>query len=245
MTVTLAAPLSVRIEDDLYIPPEMGDLEAFRRWALSDQFPERGRIDYLQGTIEVDMTGEELQSHGVLKSALHLYIGRVVSEADLGQVFVDRARFTSMKAGLSCEPDVLYVSWASLESGRARYVRASEAQPDKLREIEGTVDLVVEVVSDSSVRKDTERLPLLHALAGVPELWIADARGQELSFRILHLARRRYRAAAADAEGYQLSKVLGRRIRLRRQPGRLPGTWRYLVDEAPSPVGLPAPGDGS
>lgn len=232
MTTAAAGSLSVRIEDELYIPREMGNLASFRLWARSDEFPERGRLDFLQGTIEVDMTGEELQSHGALKSELHAYIHRVVSQGDLGQVFVDRARFTSKKAGLSSEPDVLFVSWESLESGRACYVAASDAQPDKLREIEGTVDLVVEVVSDSSAKKDTERLPILYALAGVPELWIVDGRGPELQFRILRLARGRYKEAVVDADGYQASKALTRRIRLRRKPGRFPRTWRYLVDEA-------------
>jgi Uma2 family endonuclease len=99
-------------------------------------------------------------------------------------------------------------------------------------EIEGAVDLVVEVVSRSSRGKDTERLPPLYARAGVRELWIADPLGEELSFTIFVPEASEYRPAPVDEEGFQLSGVLGRKLRLRRDPGPLPHTWRYLVDEA-------------
>jgi Uma2 family endonuclease len=223
---------AVRIEDGLLIPAEAGTLEGFTRWALSEAFPETGRIDFLQGTVEVDMSPEDLQTHGKPKSTLHAYIERIVAAADLGEVYVDRASLRSTEVDLTCEPDVLFVSWESLESGRARHVRSALQEPGRFLQIEGAADLVVEVVSDGSVEKDTERLPPLYARAGVRELWLVDARGPELSFEILHLHGGRYRRAQPDAGGYRQSKVLGRRVRLRREPGRLPETWRYFVDES-------------
>src|SRR6266511_1101783 len=39
--------------------PVIRDLADFRRWALSDAFPQRGRIDYIAGRIEVDMSPED------------------------------------------------------------------------------------------------------------------------------------------------------------------------------------------
>lgn len=224
------ARATVRIEDGTVIPAEVGELEAFRRWVRSPDFPERGRIDYLGGTIEVDMSPEELQSHGVLKTRLVLWIGQIVEEQDLGQVFVDRARLSSSDAGLSCEPDVLFVSWQALQDGRVRYRPANEGS-QRLIEVVGSATLAVEVVSDSSVGKDTQRLPPLYARAGVEELWIADARGPDLRLQVHHLEDGRYVPAPVDAEGFQKSRVLNRRLRLRRQPGLVAGTWRYLVDE--------------
>lgn len=38
---------AVRMEDGTVVPADVGDLRAFRRWARSREFPERGRIDYL------------------------------------------------------------------------------------------------------------------------------------------------------------------------------------------------------
>ena len=187
MTTHVAARPAVRFSDGVVIPADAGDLAAFRRWALSDDFPTTGRIDYVEGTIEVDMSPEELQSHGSLKGELYAYVHRVVRDADLGQVFVDRARLSAPGIGLSCEPDVLFVSLDALQSGRVRYVPVSAVHPERLMEVEGAADLVVEVVSDSSVGKDRTRLPPLYAGAGVRELWIADSRGTDVILQIFHL----------------------------------------------------------
>ena len=233
MATTLGTRASVRIDDGLVVPAEVGELAAFRCWTMSDDFPDTGRIDYLEGTIEVDMSPEDLQTHGTLKGRLHGYVDRVVSDANLGQVFVDRARLSCPGVGLSCEPDILFVSLEALKAGRVRYVPSSQARPRRLMEVEGAADLVVEVVSDSSVGKDRVRLPPLYARAGVLELWVADGRGAELTFQIFHLEGTAYQPAPADGDGFQRSRVLGRRIRLRREPWELPDTWRYFVDEGP------------
>jgi Uma2 family endonuclease len=52
-------------------------------------------------------------------------------------------------------------------------------------EILGSPDLVVEIVSDSSVRKDTTLLRDAYWKAGVREYWLFDARGAEIRFDIL------------------------------------------------------------
>ncbi len=57
---------AVVFEDQLRIPP-IASLEDFRRWVRSEHFPERGRIDYVTGEIEVDMSPENLFFHGTLK----------------------------------------------------------------------------------------------------------------------------------------------------------------------------------
>jgi Uma2 family endonuclease len=239
-TTAVASRPAVRLEDGVVIPADAGELSVFRRWAFSDAFPQTGRIDYLQGTIEVDTSPEELQTHGSLKGRLYAYIDRVVTDQNLGQVFVDRARLSCPGVGLSVEPDVMYVSLETLQSGRARYV-ARSTQLHRLTEVEGAVDLVVEVVSDSSLGKDRTRLPPLYAAAGVRELWIADGRGAEVTLQIFHLLGNEYRPASAEPDGFQTSRVLGRGIRLRREPWALPDTWRYLVDERQlTPTSAPA-----
>lgn len=229
----MASSVSVWIEDELLVPPGIDSLDAFRLWLYSEAFPERGRIDYLQGAIEVDMSPEELQTHAIPKVDLAFFINRVVREGNLGQVFVDRTRLGSDLADLNCEPDVLYVSWEALRSGRVRYLPGSPASPERLMEVHGGADLAVEVVSRGSVSKDTRRLPPLYAKAGVLELWLADARRAELRFQIFHLHEDAYVEALPDAEGYRLSRVLGRRLRLRRELGPVPATWIYTVEDQP------------
>jgi Uma2 family endonuclease len=220
----------VIVEERLRIPADVFELPAFRHWVMTSELAERYRIDFLDGTVEVDMSPEALQTHGTLKSALHVHVAQRVTELAAGQVYVDSTRLTAPAANLSCEPDVLFVSWDALKSGRARYVPSSSDQPGRLMEIEGAVDLVVEVVSDSSVGKDKKRLPPLYARAGVQELWIVDARSPVMTFDVLHLAGGRYRRAAVDSNGYRASAALAEKLRLRREPGPVPYTWQYFVD---------------
>jgi Uma2 family endonuclease len=209
--------------------PAVRTLASFRRWCQSDRFPDRGRIDYLDGDIDVDMSPEDLYTHGAVKAALAAALHDLVAEEDLGHVFVDGARVTSPTAELSAEPDLVVVLWPSLDTGRARHVPGKTA--GRVAEIEGAPDLVVEIVSDGSVRKDTDRLPRLYALAGIPELWRIDARGADLQFEILTLDAGRFRKLEPDGEGWTPSPVLGRRFRLLRRSARH-ATWRYRLESS-------------
>ena len=210
----------IRIEDELVLPTNVQSLADFRSWAASIRFPDRGRIDYLGRCIEVDMSPEDLLTHGKVKVELVRVLAQRVTLEELGELFSDRTRFSCPEADLSCEPDVLFVSEESLESGRARLVPHASGQPGRYIEIEGAVDLVVEVVSDRSVAKDTRDLPPRYHRAGVQEYWLVDARGEELVYRIEQRGPTAFEPAALDADGYQLSTVLGRRYRLERRTNR-------------------------
>lgn len=175
------------------------------------------------------MSPEDLQTHGTLKAEVAAVLQERIARAGRGQVFVDKARVSSTLAELSAEPDVVAVLWESLESGRVRYVPDARAREGRSREIEGGPDLVVEIVSDSSVTKDTRRLPGLYARAGVPELWLIDARGAEIDFRLQVLEGGSYSPVLADAEGRVFSRALGCHVRLTRKRERL-GTWQYRLD---------------
>jgi Uma2 family endonuclease len=227
-------PSVIHLEGGLRIPAGVHDFEEFRRWSRSDQFPERGRIDYLQGDVEVDMSPEELLSHGTPKTAIAARLAVLVQEARLGLVFIDRARLVSPVAGLSVEPDVVVVLEETLAAERVRFVPSS--RPGRYLEMEGAPDLVVEIISDSSVAKDRKRLPKLYAQAGIPELWLADARGKDLSFEIWTLGIDGYTRVPPDApgaEGWTRSPVLGRRFRLRRDEVRERRFVYYQLESEP------------
>ena len=160
--------------DVVRIPESSHTLAGFRTWADSEQFPESGRIDFLGGDVEVDVSPEDLHTHGTLKSALAAALFGAVARSRRGHVFVDRIRVTSREADLSVEPDLVAVLFTSLDAGRVRQVPSARGG-DRFIELEGAPDLVVEIVSDTSERKDTERLPPRYAHAGIPEL-LADRR---------------------------------------------------------------------
>lgn len=215
---------STETEERVHVPPGVDTLEGFRLWTRSDAFPERGRIDFLDGELEIDLTPENLFLHGTVKTAVAAALHDRVADTGKGAIFVDCTRIVSVKALLSVEPDVVAVLWDSLQSGRVRRVpaaaRTKPHSPHSYIELEGAPDLVVEVLSDSSVRKDRQRLPPLYARAGVPELWLVDARNtgpMPVELDIYNLGPGGYVMAAADAEGWCASHFLGRRCRLRRK----------------------------
>lgn len=210
---------SVIIEEQVEIPGDVRSLADFRRWALSDDFPDRGRIDFIAGNVEVDMSPESIFSHGTLKGTVYARLLGLVERGDLGYLLTDRTRVSSVEGDLSVEPDVVFLSHKALDSGRVRLVPKSGPTEDYI-EIEGPPDLIIEIVSDSSVGKDTRRLPAAYAKAGVREFWLADARRDPLVFQIHHLAGDRYVAAEPDADGFQPSGVFGRRFRLQAERDR-------------------------
>jgi Uma2 family endonuclease len=211
------------------IPRQARDLAGFRAWAVSRRFPERGRIDFLAGDLEVDMSPEDLQTHSLAKTEIATALHLLVARQGLGEVYIDRARISSPQADLSVEPDIVVVLWEALDSGRLRYIPAASGEPGRFIEMEGAPDVVVEILSNSSVGKDLVRLPPLYAAAGVPELWRVDARKEPIRFEIQRLGADGYERVEPDAEGWMPSPRLGRRFRLLRHEVR-PGHWSYRLE---------------
>ncbi|NQU23988.1 MAG: Uma2 family endonuclease [Candidatus Nealsonbacteria bacterium] len=204
------------LEEQIEVPMDIRCLDDFRRWAVSDAFPERGRIDYIAGRIDVDMSPEDLHTHGKLKTEFVGVLWQQIKREGLGEIYTDSTRVSCPEADVSAEPDVVFISEASLDSGRVRLVPKASGAADRYVELEGPPDLIVEIVSDSSARKDTERLPVAYYRAGVTEFWLIDARGDELLFHIHRRGPSQYEPVEPDADGYQHSAVLGSRYRLDR-----------------------------
>lgn len=216
----------IHIEERIGIPRSALELDGFRRWATSDRFPEKLRAAFVDGELFLEMSPQELEGHAKVKAALGAALWKLVEDEDLGELYPDQTLLTHPGAGLSCEPDGLFASWATFESGRLRRVEKA-SRDDRFVELEGTPDLVVEVVSDSSVRKDTVALREAYAAAGIAEYWVIDARGDDVSFQILHLAGDRYQTLAPDGAA-QRSQVFGRSFLLERTRNRM-GYFRYRL----------------
>jgi Uma2 family endonuclease len=214
-------------EKPFRIPAEARDFEGFRRWARSRQFPQRGRIDYIGGDLEVDMSPEDLLKHGVVKVEIGTELQIRIARKNLGDVYIDSARISFPAAALSTEPDVVVVLYGTLDKGRVREVPRKNDKPESYIELEGAADLVVEVISDGSVGKDRTRLPPKYAAAGVPELWLVDVR-RGLRFELHVLEPEGYRLLVPDADGWLRSPLIGP-VRLRRERKR-PDRWSYRLD---------------
>jgi Uma2 family endonuclease len=200
------------------IPASAFTLEGFRAWAVSDAFPERGRISFLEGEVVIDMSPEAFPSHGSVKAEISRVIGNINVKEDLGEFYPDRSLLTNDDAGLSTEPDGMFGLEETLEAGRLREVPL-KGRPQDTKEFQGTPDWVLEIVSESSVYKDTVQMRRLYHLAGVPEFWLIDARGEEVEFQILVRSRKGYEPVPRRGT-WQKSQVFGRSFRLVRQQNR-------------------------
>jgi Uma2 family endonuclease len=217
---------TIIIEESLEVPDGIRDLAEFRTWALSDSFPQRGRIDFINGCIEIDMSPEALYSHGNLKVELVRVLAQLVKDAQRGDLFSDRTRISSPAGNVSAEPDIVFLSHESVRSGRVRLVPKSASEFADYVEVEGPPDFVAEIVSDSSVSKDKKRLPEAYFKAGVTEFWLIDARRKRLVFEIHRRGKSGFEQQKLDDEGYQQSLIFDRRFKLNRRVGLL-GQWQY------------------
>jgi Uma2 family endonuclease len=192
-------------ESVLHIPNGISDLAAFRRWAHSDQFPEKGRICYLDGEVWVDMSPEQVFSHILVKTEFAAVLSTLAKKNSAGTYFSDGLLLTNSAANLTCKPDGTFISNRSFKDKSVHFVAAKSKG---YLELEGTPDMVLEVVSASSVEKDTEILRELYWRAEILEYWLVDARSEILEFDIFRRTTDGY-VAARKQLGWVKSRVFG------------------------------------
>lgn len=188
------------------IPGRVVDLSSFRRWAKSDDFPPHGWFSHLAGDLWVDLSMERAD-HNQIKTEISTILNGLVKAARSGRFFADRMLLTHVGAELSSEPDAMFVRFEALRSGRVRLEEGNASL-----EVEGTPDMVLEVVSPTSVQKDTVVLRKLYWEAEIPEYWLVDPRGA-LHFDILKHTPKGY-AATRRQGGWLKSAVFGKAFRL-------------------------------
>jgi len=198
------------VEETVCIPAWVVNLESFRQWARSDEFPEQGRIAYLNGGVWVDMSKEQLFSHNQVKNEYAFTLTGLAKKECPGRYFPDGVRLSDIEADVSNQPDGVFVSLQSLRARRVRLIRGTRGG---YVELEGTPDMALEVISPSSVQKDTVVLRELYWRAGIPEFWLVDARGDRLVFDILRHTTKGYVAVRKQA-GWIKSKVFDKSFRL-------------------------------
>jgi Uma2 family endonuclease len=225
-TVAVLGPkrLKVFLQDQVVIPDWVDDLSSFCRWRLSADAPQRGEISFLDTGIWVDLSREEFLTHNQVKAAVDFAIMSVTQPASLGRHVRDRMLLRNAAANLSTEPDGLFFTWETMGSGRLRLV---EKPVSGFLELVGTPDLVMEIVSKTSVDKDTVLLRDLYWRAGIAEYWLIDVRDATRSFEILRATPDRYVATKA-VDGWVRSAVLGKRFQLQEKADPL-GHPQFIV----------------
>lgn len=216
---------SVIFEEQLELPLDIRTYADFRKWTISDEFPEVGRIDFVSGNIEVDISPEEMYSHNAVKVEISRVLANINKARSLGELYTDGVRVASDSASLSAEPDILFFSQDTLNSDRVKLIPKS-GKDDLFIEVEGGADMVAEIVSDGSVSKDTRRLPVAYYEAGVSEYWLIDARKETLIFKIHVRGESGFVPQPADENGFLISLVFEAKFRLDRDRDQR-GRWTY------------------
>lgn len=194
---------------EVAIPADAIDLDSFCRWAISEQRPERGQFSYLRGTIWIDLSLENIYRHNQVKGAFYRVLGALVTSHVLGRFIPHGMMLRNRAADLSTEPDGMFVSYDALRSGRVQRI----GEPDCLQ-LDGSPEMVLEVVSESSVHKDTVDLRELYWRAGIREYWLVDARAATPRFDILRHGPKGYTATRKQAGGWLKSTVFDRSFQL-------------------------------
>jgi Uma2 family endonuclease len=202
------------VDGEVVVPEGITNIQAFRRWATSEDFPRRGRFSFLCGSLYVDMSMEQLFTHNQIRTQHTVVLGGIAAADESGYFFSDRALLTNVAASLSTEPDSTFVLYDTI---RSRRVRLTKGKEKGYVEIVGSPDMVLEVVSDSSVRKDYEILRELYWKAKIPEYWLVDAREDNLLSEILRWGPHSYVSTRRQAGGWLASPVFGRSFRLKQK----------------------------
>jgi Uma2 family endonuclease len=164
-----------------------------KRWTYEEHYKleDDQRYEIIDGNLIMVPTPDRWHQDGL--SNLHFLLRLYLAKNKVGHVF-----FAPFDVVLDSEnvvqPDIIFVSTANLGI-------------IEKRAIFGAPDLLVEMLSPSSIRRDLRDKKTLYARFGVKEYWIGDPENKTME--ILTLRGGRYqRYCAAKEKGKLASKVL-------------------------------------
>lgn len=199
------------------IPDWVVDIESFRRWTDTTEFPQNTRVWWLKREVWIDVSKEQVFTHLGVKNEFYYVLTGLVKAGQLGLFLPDGLLLSNFAAEISGNPDATFLSNDTLRSDRVRLIEGVEGG---YVEVQGTLDMVLEVVSRSSEEKDLVVLRQAYWEADIPEYWLVDARKDPLRFDILRYSRRGY-VATRKTQGWVKSAVFGKSFRLTKKTNDL------------------------
>ena len=196
----------------LDIPDWVQDLHSFRSWVHTPEFPEKVPSWWLDGAAWIDLSRQDLFSHVLMKGAIYAGLMNDANCRELGQFFSSGIFFSNVEADLAGNPDGLFVSHESILNKRVQFLDVAGCGND-YDEIQGSPDMMLEVVSNSSEEKDMKTLLEAYWQADIREYWLVDARSAPLSFDIWRHTPEGY-VASPTHDGWLQSAVYERAFRL-------------------------------
>jgi Uma2 family endonuclease len=211
------------------IPASAHTLTGFVDWRIEQDHPKRPRVAFLNGAVWIDMNAEALDSHSRLKACISAVISQLVDAEDIGYFYPDGTLISIPKANVSNEPDACFVSVDSLR--RKVVTERLKKGGSQGMSLVGPPDWVLEIVSDSSVYKDTVSLKENYFRAGVHEYWVVDARHEKVDFQILIRGTTGF-VPQPRRGGWVTSPLFRRKFSLQRKTFAK-DFWRWELQQAP------------
>jgi Uma2 family endonuclease len=140
----------------------------FFAWLAERPSSDNHHYELLDGRIV--MTPPAGYPHGGIAAQILGPVQTHVSAAGLGKVFDSSAGY-DLPSGDTVEPDVSFISAGRLEAG---------PEPERGRFLRIVPDLVVEVISPSTSRRDRVEKRRIYARNGVREYWLVDDSRREV-----------------------------------------------------------------
>ena len=154
--------MAIPLLKDVPLAPS-ADLGPYRRWDY-EALPDEPRCELIYGRLYVSPSPSVLHQMVVFLLARKL---EQIAETAKAWIFVAPLDVNLFDHSVA-QPDILYISAA-----RRRIIE---------ERIEGAPDLVVEVLSPGTARRDRGEKLRLYAEAGVREFWIFDAPERQIEF---------------------------------------------------------------
>jgi Uma2 family endonuclease len=213
---------SITFAEHLTFPESVQDHDSFRHWVTSDDFPEQARVSYLDGKFWVDLPMERI-GHNQCKKAMTNVLSNLIGSENRGLDFSDGMLLTNLDVGLSTQPEYMFVANETLEAGLVTLLGGDDAV-----EIIDAPDMTLEVISPTSVDKDTVQLRRLYWDAGVKEYWLVDSREKTFAFDILRRGPTKF-VVTRKHQGWLKSQVFGHEFKLSRAT-TAHGVTRFVLE---------------
>jgi Uma2 family endonuclease len=196
--------MTVNLLTEAPLAPPAG-LGPYRRWDY-EGLPDQPRCELLFGRLYA-MPSPSLPHQAVLQTMwLHLHR---IAQASGGRAYAAPLDVTLADHSV-VQPDVIYVSPACFAVLQRR--------------IEGAPDLLVEILSPSTARRDRGEKLVLYAQSGVREYWIVDPEVRQIEFLVNDAGR--FVVAVPDAGRYQSQSLPEAHL-------DVADFWRQVEDQLP------------
>jgi Uma2 family endonuclease len=146
-----------------------GTQDEFETWCARFDGSEVGRFEFLYGCVVAEPPAR--WPHGKLGAMLCHRLASHVEDAGLGLVF-DSSQGFALPSGDTVEPDVSVVL-------RETWRHAPPPAPDRFLTV--VPDLIVEILSPSTARRDRGLKRDIYARNGVREYWLVDPSRQAIT----------------------------------------------------------------